>query len=418
MIKHLRLHITSLAAVAFLIGAISLVILPGLSSAKAAPGRAQISIGVRVNLEPPPLPVYEQPPCPDPDYIWTPGYWAWDGEDYYWVPGTWVEAPDPGLLWTPGYWAWQDGAYAFVPGYWGPTVGFYGGIDYGFGYDGRGYVGGRWNRGHFYYNSAVNNVNVTVVHNTYVDRNVVVNNNRNRASFNGGNGGVNARATAQQQAAANARHVGPVSAQTRQEQSARNDQQLHSSYNHGAPPVAATSRPGNFSGNGVVPARNAAMTNQPANRAANQPSNSPENRGNTPANQPRQPAQPNSRQQMERQPTPNRPPAAQNSAPQQTPQIEQRRQQQQQTPSTQTQRPQQQHPQARPAPQMQPQSQPRHAPHQQAAPPQPQRTQPQPRQQRQQAPQQRAEPQQRTEPQQRAQPQQPREDKGDQHDQH
>ena len=60
-------------------------------------------IGVSVNIAPPELPVYEQPICPGDGYIWTPGYWAWDGE-YYWVPGTWVMAPrarvplDSGLL--------------------------------------------------------------------------------------------------------------------------------------------------------------------------------------------------------------------------------------------------------------------------------------------------------------------------------
>jgi len=35
-------------------------------------------------------------------------------------------------------------AYVFHVGYWGPVVGFYGGIDYGYGYVGRGYYGGRW----------------------------------------------------------------------------------------------------------------------------------------------------------------------------------------------------------------------------------------------------------------------------------
>ena len=34
----------------------------------------------------------------------------------------------------------------FDSGYWGPVVGFYGGIDYGFGYFGRGFEGGRWER--------------------------------------------------------------------------------------------------------------------------------------------------------------------------------------------------------------------------------------------------------------------------------
>jgi hypothetical protein len=80
------------------------------------------------NASPPPeLPVYEQPPIPAPDYIWTPGYWGIGPLGYYWVPGTWVLPPSVGLLWTPGYWGWRDGIYVWNAGYWGPHVGFYGG---------------------------------------------------------------------------------------------------------------------------------------------------------------------------------------------------------------------------------------------------------------------------------------------------
>src|SRR6516162_11244676 len=91
-------------------------------------------VDVQANEPPPPLPVYEQPPCPVEGYIWTPGYWAWGIGGYYWVPGTWVAPPRVGLLWTPGYWAFAGGVYAFHAGYWGPHVGFYGGVNYGFGY--------------------------------------------------------------------------------------------------------------------------------------------------------------------------------------------------------------------------------------------------------------------------------------------
>ncbi|POA77628.1 hypothetical protein C1883_32095, partial [Pseudomonas protegens] len=59
---------------------------------------AQVNIGVSVSFGPPELPVYEQPLCPGDGYLWTPGYWAWDGYDYYWVPGTWVLAPEPGFF--------------------------------------------------------------------------------------------------------------------------------------------------------------------------------------------------------------------------------------------------------------------------------------------------------------------------------
>jgi hypothetical protein len=97
-----------------------------------SPARAQIAIGISIDVAPPPLPVYDQPPIPEAGYIWTPGYWAWDDDTgYYWVPGTWVLPPEPALLWTPGYWGWNDGVYAFHEGYWSPEVGFYGGVSYG-----------------------------------------------------------------------------------------------------------------------------------------------------------------------------------------------------------------------------------------------------------------------------------------------
>lgn len=66
----------------------------------APAAHAQVAVGISVGFAPPALPLYEQPVCPAPDYMWTPGYWAWDNDvsDYYWVPGTWVLAPEAGLL--------------------------------------------------------------------------------------------------------------------------------------------------------------------------------------------------------------------------------------------------------------------------------------------------------------------------------
>src|SRR5471030_3332800 len=137
---------------------------------------AQLSVGVSVRIGPPPLPVYVQPPCPEDGYLWQPGYWAYDDMDgYYWVPGVWVSPPDPGLYWTPCYWGFDNGYYRYHAGYWGPHVGFYGGIDYGYGYPGSGFYGGNWSGRSFRYNSAVFNVNSTVVHNVYVDRTVANN---------------------------------------------------------------------------------------------------------------------------------------------------------------------------------------------------------------------------------------------------
>ena len=129
----------------------------------ALPGQSFAQVGVSITIAPPALPIYTQPICPGDGNLWTPGYWAWDDGDYYWVPGTWVLAPEAGFLWTPGYWGWADGAYAWNTGYWGPNVGFYGGVNYGFGYGGVGFGGGYWQGGNFFYNTSVMNVNRTII---------------------------------------------------------------------------------------------------------------------------------------------------------------------------------------------------------------------------------------------------------------
>jgi hypothetical protein len=211
--------------------------------------RAQVAVGVSVRIAPPELPIYEQPRCPAEGYIWTPGYWAWGDDDYFWVPGTWVLAPQVGFFWTPGYWAWGGNSFIFYEGYWGPVVGFYGGINYGYGYFGRGYEGGRWDNGRFYYNRSVNNVNVTEIHNVY-DTRVVNNTTVTRVSYNGGNGGINERPTPQEEAAVHERHLPPVAAQTQHVQTAHGDPALRVSENHGKPPVAATPKPAAFSDRG------------------------------------------------------------------------------------------------------------------------------------------------------------------------
>jgi WXXGXW repeat (2 copies) len=212
---------------------------------------AGVAIGVSITVAPPILPVYVQPPVPGPNYIWAPGYWAWGVEDYYWVPGTWVLAPRPGLLWTPGYWGWSEGLYLWHAGYWGPHIGFYGGVNYGCGYGGVGYVGGHWDHGAFFYNSAVTKVNTTVVTNVY-NKTVINNTTVNNVSFNGGNGGITAQPTAQEKSWSQEPHTPPTTLQTQHEHTASTNRALFASVNHGTPAVAATTKPGVFSGAGVV----------------------------------------------------------------------------------------------------------------------------------------------------------------------
>ncbi len=213
-------------------------------------------IGVSINIAPPVLPVYVQPAVPAPGYIWTPGYWAYADGDYYWVPGTWVEPPQVGLLWTPGYWAASGGGFVWNAGYWGPEIGFYGGVNYGFGYVGVGYEGGHWDNGQFFYNRAVTNVSNTHITNVY-NKTVVNNVTVNNVSYNGGQGGTTAQPTAHELAVAHQSHVAPTAAQVEHQHAASTNRQLLASVNHGKPVLAATRKPGAFSGPGVVAARGA-----------------------------------------------------------------------------------------------------------------------------------------------------------------
>lgn len=247
-----------------------------------AQSRAQVAVGISVRIGPPVLPVYAQPICPGPGYIWVPGYWAYGPDGYFWVPGTWVFPPEVGLLWTPGYWAFEDGFYAWYPGYWGPVVGFYGGINYGFGYTGAGFFGGYWRGDTFYYNRAVTNVDVTVVHNTY-NTTIVNNTTINRVSFNGGSGGATARPTSQELAAARQSHILMTSEQTQHQQAASANRTSLASVNHGRPDVAATPRPGQFNGRGAVTTGRPATPDRPPEnpRETNRPVNPPANSGRT-----------------------------------------------------------------------------------------------------------------------------------------
>lgn len=227
------------------------VILAALTAALlAAPVmRARASVFVSVAIAPPVLPVYAQPPLPAPGYIWTPGYWAYGDAGYYWVPGVWVMPPRPGLLWTPGYWGFVGGLYAWHPGYWGPHVGFYGGVNYGFGYMGVGFCGGMWRGGVFAYNSAVANFGAVHVTNVYVDRTIVERNtvvNVNRYSYNGG-GGIQARESAEEMQADRERHFDPTSNQMQHQHFAAQDRNQLAGVNHGQPGTMASSRISGYS---------------------------------------------------------------------------------------------------------------------------------------------------------------------------
>ena len=224
-----------------------------LAAALAIPSALPAQVGISVTFGPPSLPVYAQPVCPGDGYLWTPGYWAYGPEGYYWVPGAWVLPPRPGFLWTPAYWAYEGNAFYFHPGYWGPHIGFYGGINYGFGYGGVGYEGGYWRGNIFAYNRSVNNLGGSV-HNIYDHPVELRNGAYNHVSYNGGRGGVPYRPSPPELAALREPHYRATGQQLQHQNFAAQDRQQFARYNNGRPALTAAG-PNVYRGNPAATAR-------------------------------------------------------------------------------------------------------------------------------------------------------------------
>jgi hypothetical protein len=199
---------------------------------------AQVSVSPR--FAPPVLPVYAQPVCPQPGLIWTPGYWAYGEDGYYWVPGAWTAPPYVGALWTPPWWGWEGGHYTFHLGYWAPHVGYYGGVNYGFGYEGIGFAGGEWRRGSFAYNTAVANVNATVVKNTFNSKTAAdqgMTANPRHVAYSGGPGGIQHEPTPAERVAEHEQHLAPTKLQMQLLEAAKSNKKAYamSDGSHPAP---------------------------------------------------------------------------------------------------------------------------------------------------------------------------------------
>ena len=147
-------------------------------------------------------------------------------------------------------------------GYWGEHVGFYGGVNYGFGYGGAGYEGGHWDNGRFFYNRSVTNVGRINIVNVY-NQPVTINEKVNRVSFNGGPNGIDAKPTAAELEAAKEKHVALTADQLHNARVAGRTESAFVSANKGKPHIAATAKPGEFKGAAVIPAKAAGGPLQP-----------------------------------------------------------------------------------------------------------------------------------------------------------
>ena len=188
--------------------------------------------------------------------LWTPGYWEYGADGYYWVAGEWVMPPSVGLLWTPGYWRWNAGIYLWSDGYWDRQIGYYGGVNYGYGYVGSGYQGGYWNNGRFFYNRNVNNLGHVTVHNVY-ERPIEGRGTGSRVSFNGGAGGTSAHPSATQVGQTREAHQGRTPEQSAHREAAAHDHTMLASSNAGHPPATLTGNTAN------TPARGRTETTMP-----------------------------------------------------------------------------------------------------------------------------------------------------------
>ncbi|WP_162536439.1 YXWGXW repeat-containing protein [Granulicella sp. WH15] len=258
---------------------------------------------------PPPLPVYEQPVVDDPNYIWTPGYWSFGPGGYFWVPGAWVAPPFMGALWTPGYWGYGGSRYLFHRGYWGPYVGFYGGINYGFGYTGYGYSGGYWNGNNFYYNRSVNRINPGI--RNFYEHPVESRGGYSRVSYNGGRGGLTVRPRPAEMAAMRQQRVPAMRTQIDAVRSAGQNRQQFFNQNKGRPAVAAAARP--YQANRVAaPAAMQHVQQQNQQRLQQMNGQHPQQMNGRP-----QPGnQPQGNQQREQQQRPQQPTGAERGGPQ------------------------------------------------------------------------------------------------------
>ncbi|MGA2167220.1 MAG: YXWGXW repeat-containing protein [Terracidiphilus sp.] len=249
------------------------------------PASSYAGVFISVGFAPPVLPVYVQPICPEPGLMWTPGYWAYGPDGYFWVPGAWVPAPYVGALWTPGYWGWSGGMYVFHDGYWGRHIGYYGGVNYGFGYGGIGFAGGVWRGGVFAYNTAVMHVGVGF-HSVYVDHAAVERGfvaRDSHVAFSGGPGGIHHDPSPEERVAEHEQHQGPSAVQQHHAEAARADKTSYAKNNGGHPANGGVSRPLGAQSHGATTGHPATASHATAAPHTTMPAHTTESHTVTPA---------------------------------------------------------------------------------------------------------------------------------------
>jgi hypothetical protein len=89
--------------------------------ALAAPltGFAQpTELRIYVETAPPPAKVTAPPTEAKVGYVWSDGYWAWNGKAYEWTEGSFVQIVEPAQKWVGPTWTQENDKWYFTAGHW------------------------------------------------------------------------------------------------------------------------------------------------------------------------------------------------------------------------------------------------------------------------------------------------------------
>jgi hypothetical protein len=95
---------------------VSALFAAGMIGTVATPLPSMAAVGVYVNVAPPPE-RSERVPAPRRGYVWSPGYWNWQGKRHVWVKGSWVRERR-GYSYQPHRWVERDGRWYLERGHW------------------------------------------------------------------------------------------------------------------------------------------------------------------------------------------------------------------------------------------------------------------------------------------------------------
>ncbi len=73
---------------------------------------------VYVQTAPPAAKVVAPPTETKVGYVWSSGYWNWNGTAYVWTEGSWVQVVET-KKWIEPTWTQEGAKWYFTPGHWG-----------------------------------------------------------------------------------------------------------------------------------------------------------------------------------------------------------------------------------------------------------------------------------------------------------